>query len=475
MCSPWDKRSKTQEKEQRKKIKIWTLKGEKVTEYRDKVEEVYHLEADTNAEESWKLFKKVVMRAAEEICGATKGGKHLERETWWWNEEVQESLRRKKDAFKKWQIQGGSELKEAYKNMKREREREREAKAAVAKDTNEAYKERYDKMGTEEGEGMIYKVAKQMASSRRDIGEVNVIKDQTREMLIDEVKIKERWREYFSNLLNVENAREQLGEVPAVEGPVHEISREEVKNAIKRMKKGKSPGCSGLPIDLIKHIGESRVDMMHDILKRVWEVEQMPEEWKKSEISPIYKQKGDQLECGNLRGIKLLEHGMKIFEKILERRLRKLITVNNMQFGFSPGKGTTDAVFIIQRLQEKQIEVHKDLFLTFIDLEKAYDRVPRDLVYWRLRRRRVPERLVRLEEATYHGASAVVRTTHGRTDEFLIKVGLHQGSGLSPFLFIVVLYVINKEFRSGLPSELLFADDLAVVTYTKEEMQRKWL
>ena len=108
--------------------------------------------------------------------------------------------------------------------------------------------------------------------------------------------------------------------------------------------------------------------------------------------------------------------------------------------------------------------MHKDLFLTFVDLEKAYDRVPRDLVYWCLRRRGVPQKLVRLVEATYHGASTVVRTTHGRTVEFPIKVGLHQGSGLSPFLFIVVLDVISEEFRCGLPSELLFADDLAVVT-----------
>ena len=101
--------------------------------------------------------------------------------------------------------------------------------------------------------------------------------------------------------------------------------------------------------------------------------------------------------------------------------------------------------------------------------------VPRDLVYWCLRWRGVPEKLVRLVEATYHGTPTVMRTTHGRTDEFPIKVGLLQGSGLSPFLFIVVLDVISEEFRCGLLCELLFADNLAVVTDTEVEMQRRWL
>ena len=65
-----------------------------------------------------------------------------------------------------------------------------------------------------------------------------------------------------------------------------------MKNAIEIMKKGETAGCSGFPIDRIKHLGERGVDMMHEILKRVWEEEQMPEELKKSEIVPIYKQKG---------------------------------------------------------------------------------------------------------------------------------------------------------------------------------------
>ena len=84
-------------------------------------------------------------------------------------------------------------------------------------------------------------------------------------MLTHDVKINETWRDYFNNLLNVENDREQLGEVPTVEGPLQEISREEVKKAVESTKKGNTARCSCLPKDL----GKSGVDMMHEILKRV--------------------------------------------------------------------------------------------------------------------------------------------------------------------------------------------------------------
>ena len=92
-----------------------------------------------------------------------------------------------------------------------------------------------NKIGTEEGELMIYKGAKQRARSRRDVGEMNMIKDKIGEMHTDEVNITERWRKYFSKILNVENAWEQLGEVPIVEGPLQEIFTEEEKKATESM------------------------------------------------------------------------------------------------------------------------------------------------------------------------------------------------------------------------------------------------
>ena len=59
------------------------------------------------------------------------------------------------------------------------------------------------------------------------------------------------------------------------------------------------------------------------------------------------------ISCGSYRGVKLLEHAMKIVERVLERRIRTLVNLNKMQFGFMPGKGTMDATFIVRRMQEK--------------------------------------------------------------------------------------------------------------------------
>ena len=71
-----------------------------------------------------------------------------------------------------------------------------------------------------------------------------------------------------------------------------------------------------------------------------------PEDWKSSVVLPIYRGKGDSMECGSYRGIILLEHAMKVVERIFEHRIRQQIEIDDMQFGFMKGKGTTDAIFM---------------------------------------------------------------------------------------------------------------------------------
>ena len=96
----------------------------------------------------------------------------------------------------------------------------------------------------------------------------------------------------------------------------------------------------------------------------------------------------DPLQCNNHRGLRLLEHGMKVFEKILDRRLRNVTHIMDGQCGFMPGKSCVDAIFIVRRLQEKYLEKRKKLYHVFVDLEKAFDRVPRKAIEWAHRRQK---------------------------------------------------------------------------------------
>ena len=93
-------------------------------------------------------------------------------------------------------------------------------------------------------------------------------------------------------------------------------------------------------------------------------------------LIPIYKNKGDAQCCGNYRGIKLMSHIIKVWERIIEGRLRNRVEISKQQYGFMPGKGTTDAMFALRMLMEKYKEDQRELHCVFVDLEKPYDRIP---------------------------------------------------------------------------------------------------
>ena len=110
-----------------------------------------------------------------------------------------------------------------------------------------------------------------------------------------------------------------------------------------------------------------------------------------------------------------------------------------MQFGFMPGRGTTDAIFILCQLQRKHLDKHKPLYFAVVDLEKAFDHVPRKILWWTMKRAGVEEWVICAINAMYENIKFCVRLNDQFSDDFNITVGVHQGAVLSSLLFIIVM------------------------------------
>ena len=117
----------------------------------------------------------------------------------------------------------------------------------------------------------------------------------------------------------------------------------------------------------------------------------------------------------------MLEHAMIVVERIFEHRIRQQIAIDDMQFGFMKGKGTTDAIFMARQMQENFEVKGKKLYFGFVDLEKAFDRVPREVINWAMHMLGVEEWLVSAVMSMYIGAKTVVRTVYGNSKGFEVK------------------------------------------------------
>ena len=144
----------------------------------------------------------------------------------------------------------------------------------------------------------------------------------------------------------------------------------------------------------------------------------------------------------------------------------------DLEQGFRKGRGTAAGMYVLRQMVGKRLEVQGSMALGFVDLEKAFDTVPREMVMATLRWMGVPVAEVRMVEGTYEKTTARVVVGEGASEEFGVKIGLRQGSVLSPLLFIAVLDLIssNTVVKDAM-KKLLYADDLALVANGKQELQ----
>ncbi|KAK3518697.1 hypothetical protein QTP70_008580 [Hemibagrus guttatus] len=321
--------------------------------------------------DDWKTTAEVIRETGRKVLGVSSGRRKEDKETWWWNEEVQDSVQRKRLAKKKWDMDRTEENRQEYKELQRRVKRE------VSKAKQKAYDELYTRLGTREGEKDLYRLARQRDRDGKDVQQVRVIKDRDGRVLTSEESVQRRWKEYFEELMNEENEREKRVEgVNSVEQKVDKIRKDEFRKALKRMKSGEAVGPDDIPVEVWKCLGEAAVEFLTSLFNRVLE-----------------------------------------------------------------------------------------------NLEKAYDRVPREELWYCMRKSEVAEKYVRVVQDMYERSRTVVRCAVGQTEEFKVEVGLHQGSALSPFLFAIMMDQLSEEVRQESPWTMMFADDIVICSESREQVE----
>ena len=95
------------------------------------------------------------------------------------------------------------------------------------------------------------------------------------------------------------------------------------------------------------------ISMIRDLAAAIIRDGKVPSDWEQSFIVCFFKGKGDTLERGNYRGLKLTEQVMKVLERTVDGLMREMVSIDDSQFGFVPGRGTTNATFVVRQLQVK--------------------------------------------------------------------------------------------------------------------------
>ena len=237
------------------RCKVWKLKEPEIRQtYETKVKErlANSGTGDGDVEMMWSGLKECWLEVASEVCGKTRG-KQRHSETWWWNAEVAELVKRKRQLF---QTYGRSKRGKDRVKMEQDKSKYEAAKHATRKGiakAQEAEQRKFgEKLDEEDSKGTLFRVAKQIVRKNREVVGGGCVKDTDGRMVVEDDEMMEVWRSHYEKLSNEEFPwnREALPVVDAISGPCEEFSIAEVQAAIKKMKNNKAAGPSGIAADI---------------------------------------------------------------------------------------------------------------------------------------------------------------------------------------------------------------------------------
>jgi len=429
-------------------------------------------------EGKWREFKKAVVTCATKTCGV-KTISTRKKQTPWWTKEVRKAVNDKASARAKVQADPTAENKRTYNRVSDA------VKMVVADAKEKSWTDFGDFL--ERSRASSHKVFWSTLRRLRARGKSDgceAVYDSRDNLVSQPRAVAEAFRGYFAELLNPRvNDSHHTGETLGDSHPVCDspITLDEVQTAIGKLKKNKSAGEDDIRGEMLQALNPDGVAKLHEIISQAWVQGQVPQDWRNATIVPIFK-KGNKKQCSNYRGISLLSVPGKVYARVLLDRL-KLITdslIDEAQAGFRTGRGVRDHLFVMSQILEKCYEFDVTSHFVFIDLEKAFDRVPRARMTTVLREAGVQGKLLQAVSALHEENQCRVRVRGHLSKPFTQKVGVRQGCVLAPALFTLYAQKIisDSHFEGGLGigdlkiSHLLYADDLVILSRNAEALQR---
>ena len=332
-------------------------------------------------------------------------------------------------------------------------------------------------------QGTVYKVTKIITGKCHTTNVL--VKDKNGILLTSEGEQQRRWTEHFRELLN----RPPPTVVPNIQEAATDLdistdvpTRREIIQAINSLRNGKAPGHDNLNAELFKADPELAAPIITSLFTKIWEQEEIPIDWSRGLIVKISK-KWSLSDCNNWQGITLLSVPSKIFCKIIIQRITQAVDdlLRNEQSAFCKRRGCTDNIFTLRNILEQCTEWNRELYVNFIDYEKAFDSIHRDSLWQILRAYGIPQRIINIIKCFYSNFTCCI----GQGDlSFEVKTGVRQGCVMSSMLFNIaidwVLCRTMEDQRRGIRwtpftilEDLDFADDLALLSHTRQHIQEK--
>jgi len=308
-------------------------------------------------------------------------------------------------------------------------------------------------------------------------------------VMLDQIKPQD-WLFHFKNL----NMKSQnplptipLDQLPAdkIEPSLNfQIEERETLTAIRNLKNGKASGPDGICNEMIKYGQHIFSKPLTKIFNAILDSGSYPTTWAQGHISPIHKT-GNPLDANNYRGITIGSCVAKVFNTILNKRLDKYLSDNDIihetQIAFQKNSRTSDHMFILRTLIDNTVSrKKKKLYTCFVDFRKAFDSLSHDAVFHKMKRNGINGRFLDTIQNMYQKTSLCVKTNGKLTPSFPGEVGVRQGDVLSPNLFKIFINDLPDFIGcSNDPPQLnckpinclLYADDLVLLSESQTGLQ----